>query len=101
MPWVLPPTAVTGNVIPASFGNDVIGNFTILETAIGLLGGNTAIAGSPPAATSPAFYVNAGVTGFTAASAASRSRTPSPMACSRVASNGVCSSEGFEKPGEL
>ena len=69
MAWVIPPTAVTGNVIPASWGNDVNGDLTVLENNIGLLGGHTAITGMLRATTSPAIRIVAGVAGFTASAA--------------------------------
>jgi hypothetical protein len=61
--WTIPAAAVTGSAIPTTFGNDVIGDLTILESAVGLYTAGPAIDGSPPPpGVSPNFLIAAGTT---------------------------------------
>jgi len=70
----------TGGVVAASWGNDVLGDLTILQTTVGLLGVGTAMAGSAPAAGTPVFYFQSSWGSFSTNSGATGNITfPTPF----------------------
>jgi hypothetical protein len=66
--WVLPTAPSAGNVIASAWGDDVVGDLTVLQTQIGLFGISGAIAGTPPSAGTPQFLLQIGSVGVSASS---------------------------------